>query len=111
LHRDFDSSENDENDLQYEKHGDLRISTLWGISIDSSDEFENADRSIRFNREFDSKDRSSNALHPSKLFVENLVIESGIHCFLTSNVPTPAINNVAAESPFTIFRRTERSLI
>jgi hypothetical protein len=39
-----------------EKYDDPRISTLHGISIDSSDDDENADDSIRFNPEFDSNE-------------------------------------------------------
>jgi hypothetical protein len=44
----------DESDSQDEKHFDSRISTFFGIKIDSSDEFENAFDSICVNREFDS---------------------------------------------------------
>jgi hypothetical protein len=44
----------DESDLQYEKHFDSKISTLLGIMIDSSDEYENASDSIRVKCEFDS---------------------------------------------------------
>jgi predicted GTPase len=44
----------DESGLQDEKHEEPRISTLHGIKIDSSDDFENASDSIRFNCEFDS---------------------------------------------------------
>jgi hypothetical protein len=44
----------DESDLQDEKHFDPRISTFFGIKIDSSDEDENVSDSIRVNREFDS---------------------------------------------------------
>jgi hypothetical protein len=36
----------EESDLQWEKHDDSRISTFRGISIDPSDEDENADDSI-----------------------------------------------------------------
>jgi hypothetical protein len=36
------------------KHFDPRISTLFGIKIDGSDEYENASDSIRVKREFDS---------------------------------------------------------
>jgi hypothetical protein len=43
----------EENDLQFEKHCDSRISTLLGIKIDSSEEPENAPDSIRVNREGD----------------------------------------------------------
>jgi hypothetical protein len=44
----------DESDLQYEKQFDPRISTLFGIKIDLSDEVENASDSIRVKCEFDS---------------------------------------------------------
>jgi hypothetical protein len=44
----------DESDSHSEKHSDPRISTLFGIKIDSSDEYENADDSIRVKCEFDS---------------------------------------------------------
>jgi hypothetical protein len=44
----------DESDLQNEKHFDPSISTLLGIKIDSTDEYENAFDSIRVNRESDS---------------------------------------------------------
>jgi hypothetical protein len=50
FNRESDSNEIDESDLQDEKHDDPRISTFRGISIDSSDDFENADDSIRINR-------------------------------------------------------------
>jgi hypothetical protein len=45
----------DESETHKKKHIESRISTLRGIMIDSSDENENANDSIRFNREFDSK--------------------------------------------------------
>jgi hypothetical protein len=44
----------DERDLQHEKHFDPRISTLFGIKIDSSDDSRNAADSMGINREFDS---------------------------------------------------------
>jgi hypothetical protein len=44
----------DESDLQNEKHDDPRIATFCGISIDRSDEYENADDSIRFDCDADS---------------------------------------------------------
>jgi hypothetical protein len=44
----------DESDLQNKKQFDSRISTFIGIKIDSSDEFENANDSIRVKSEFDS---------------------------------------------------------
>jgi hypothetical protein len=42
----LDSNEIDENDLHFEKQHEPRISTLYGISIDSNDEHENAPDSI-----------------------------------------------------------------
>jgi hypothetical protein len=50
----FDSNVIDESDSQDTKHFDPRISTLFGIKIDSSDEYENAFDSIRVNCEFGS---------------------------------------------------------
>jgi hypothetical protein len=44
----------DERNSQLEKQDEPRTSTRGGISIDSSDEDENADDSMRINREFDS---------------------------------------------------------
>jgi hypothetical protein len=57
----------DESDLQLEKQFDPRISKLLGITIDWSDEDENAFDSIRVNCEFDSnvidESESQNAKH------------------------------------------------
>jgi hypothetical protein len=55
FNREFDSNEIDESDSQDLKHDDPRILTFRGISIDRSDENANADDSIRFNRELNSK--------------------------------------------------------
>jgi hypothetical protein len=44
----------DESELHLWKHFDPRISILQGIKIDWSDEYENANDSIRIKREFDS---------------------------------------------------------
>jgi hypothetical protein len=44
----------DESDSQHEKQDDPRISTLFGIKIDSSDDPRNASDSIRVKCEFDS---------------------------------------------------------
>jgi hypothetical protein len=52
--------------LQSSKHDDAKISTLHGISIDRSDESENADDSIRFNREFDSNEIDESDGHQEK---------------------------------------------
>jgi hypothetical protein len=52
--------------VQYEKHDESRISTFRGISIDLSDEYENADDSIRINREFDSNEIDERDLQQKK---------------------------------------------
>jgi hypothetical protein len=44
----------DESEEQDEKHADPRISTLLGIKIDSSEDYENTFDSIRVKCEFDS---------------------------------------------------------
>jgi hypothetical protein len=44
----------DESDLQSRKQYDPRISTVFGIKIDSSDDSENTSDSIRVKCEFDS---------------------------------------------------------
>jgi hypothetical protein len=56
----------EESNLQDEKHNDPRISTFRGISIVPSDENENADDSIRFNREFDSNEMEESDLQSEK---------------------------------------------
>jgi hypothetical protein len=56
----------DESDLHSSKHLDPRISTVDGITIDSSDEPENALGSIRVNREFDSNVIDESDEHPKK---------------------------------------------
>jgi hypothetical protein len=56
----------EESDSQYEKHDDSRISTFRGISIERSDENENAFDSIRFNREFDSNEIDESDLQNEK---------------------------------------------
>jgi hypothetical protein len=56
FNRELDSNEIDVSDLQSEKHDEPRSSILLGITIDSSDEDENAFDSIRVNRELDSKE-------------------------------------------------------
>jgi hypothetical protein len=56
----------DESDLQFEKHCDPRISTFLGIKIDSSDEDENADDSIRVKCEFDSNVTDESNVQRSK---------------------------------------------
>jgi hypothetical protein len=54
--REFDSNETDSSDLHEKKHPEQRISTLSGITIDASEENENALDSIRINCEFDSNE-------------------------------------------------------
>jgi hypothetical protein len=56
----------DESDSQDAKHDDPRISTFRGISIDSSDESENASDSIRINREFVSNEMDESDLQDAK---------------------------------------------
>jgi hypothetical protein len=62
----LDSNEIDESDLQLKKHSEQRISTLDGIKIDSSDDAENADDSIRVNPEFDSNEMDESDLQFEK---------------------------------------------
>jgi hypothetical protein len=64
FNRELDSNEIDESDVQHEKHAEPRISTLLGITIDSRDEYENADDSIRINREFDLNEMEESNWHP-----------------------------------------------
>jgi hypothetical protein len=58
----------DESELQDEKQDDPRISTLFGIKIDSSDEYENASDSIRVKCEFDSNVIDESDSHLEKHF-------------------------------------------
>jgi hypothetical protein len=58
----------DESDLQCEKHLDRRISTFRGIMIDLHDDDENAENSIRVNREFDSNVIDKSDLQNEKHF-------------------------------------------
>jgi hypothetical protein len=58
----------DESDSQCEKHCDPRISTLLGIMIDSSDEYENTSDSICIKCEFDSNVIDESALQDGKHF-------------------------------------------
>jgi uncharacterized SAM-dependent methyltransferase len=64
----FDSNVIDESEKQFEKHFDPRISTLRGIKIDSSDEYENASDSIRVNHDFDSNLIDERDRHREKHF-------------------------------------------
>jgi hypothetical protein len=56
-----------ERDSSREKHDDPSNSTLRGIGLDASDEDENADDSIRINREFDSNEIDVSDLLDDKL--------------------------------------------
>jgi hypothetical protein len=62
----FDSNEIDESGSDAEKHDEQRISTLRGITIDSSEERAKADDSIRFNPEFDSNESDESDSHAEK---------------------------------------------
>jgi hypothetical protein len=53
---DGDSNEIHENESQYEKQDDPRISTWHGITIDPSVKYENAEDSIRFKDDRDSNE-------------------------------------------------------
>jgi hypothetical protein len=57
----------DEVDSQNEKYSEQRISMLDGITIDSSDKSENANDSIRVNREFESKENDESDFQYGKL--------------------------------------------
>jgi hypothetical protein len=50
LRHDGDSNEIDGSDVHHKKHDEPRISTLHGITIDWSDDFQNTVDSIRINR-------------------------------------------------------------
>jgi hypothetical protein len=56
----------DESDSQYEKQDNPRISTLFGIKIDSSDDDLNASDSIRIKCEFDSNVINESRSHSEK---------------------------------------------
>jgi hypothetical protein len=58
----------DESDSHCEKHFDPRLSTFLGITIDSSDEYENVSDSIRVKHESDSNVIDENDLQSEKHF-------------------------------------------
>jgi hypothetical protein len=64
--------------LHQEKHSEQRISTFRGIKIDRSEEYENAQDSIRVNRGFDSNVTDSRHLHPEKQDEPRISISHGI---------------------------------
>jgi hypothetical protein len=78
LNREFDSNESDDSDVQLPEHDETRISTLLGITIDSSDDPENAPDSIRSNREFDSNEMDENDPHREKQDEPRISISRGI---------------------------------
>jgi hypothetical protein len=57
-----------ESDSQNERQNDPRISIFLGIKIDGSDDHENANDSIRLNREFDSNVIDESDLQNEKHF-------------------------------------------
>jgi hypothetical protein len=67
-----------ESDLHSEKQNEPRISTLLGIKMNSSDDFENADDSIRVNCECDSKIIDKNDLQFEKLDEPKILTLAGI---------------------------------
>jgi hypothetical protein len=64
--------------VQSEKQVELRISTLRGIKIDGSEEFENARDSIRVKRELDSNETDSSDLHEEKQKEQRISISHGM---------------------------------
>jgi hypothetical protein len=68
----------DESDSQREKQFDPRIRTFLGIKIDSSDEYENASRSIRVKCEFDSNVNAESDLQDEKPFDRRISTLLGI---------------------------------
>jgi hypothetical protein len=64
--------------LHFKKKDDPRISTLHGITIDWSDENENANDSIRVNREFDSNEIDESDWHHEKQDDPRISISYGI---------------------------------
>jgi hypothetical protein len=72
FNREFDSIEIDESNLHDEKHDEQWLSTLSGIKLDWSDEFENADEPIRVTREFDSNQNDSQREKYDKSIISTL---------------------------------------
>jgi hypothetical protein len=68
----------DESDPHLEKQDDPRISTLFGIMIDSSDDPENTYDSIRVKCEFDSNMIDESDLHLEKHFDPRISTFCGI---------------------------------
>jgi hypothetical protein len=68
----------DESERHCEKHFEPRISTFLGITIDLIDEFENANNSSIFTREFDSNKTDESDLHRAKHDEPSISIVFGI---------------------------------
>jgi hypothetical protein len=64
LNRECDSNETDLSDLHQEKRVEHRISTLYGIQIDRSAEYESVSDSVRVSREFDSNETEQSRCDP-----------------------------------------------
>jgi hypothetical protein len=75
----------DENDSQHAKHFEPRISTLQGMTIDLSDDCENAEESIRINCEFDSNEIDENCWHHEKQDEFNISTLCGISIDLSDD--------------------------
>jgi hypothetical protein len=74
----FDSKENDESEIQFEKLNEPRISTLRGITIDGIIANVNAWDSIRFNIEFGSNEMNETDLHRKKHDRSRISMSRGI---------------------------------
>jgi hypothetical protein len=66
VNRDPTSNKTDKSDWQSIKHPEQRISQLRGITIERSEENENAFDSIRVNRDPTSNETDKSDLHPEK---------------------------------------------
>jgi hypothetical protein len=72
------SNETEESELDHRKEHRVRTSTFRGISIDLSDESENASDSIRFNDDGDSNEIDENDLQDEKHDDPRIVTNAGI---------------------------------
>jgi hypothetical protein len=81
------------------------------MSIDSSDESENADDLIRTNPEDNSNENDWIPLHSLRHFAVNFRIDNGIHT--RGKLPSCElrINSVSAQPSLTVFRRMESNLV
>jgi hypothetical protein len=80
-------NEIDENDLDNEKHDEQRISTLDGITIDWRNDEENANDSIRVNRDFDSNEMEESDLQ----FEKHSESQSSIFQSIEPNLRSPCL--------------------